>query len=149
MDMEVLFTLSQKQFTITTKAFEDFSSSPAMSYFLALGLGGFRIVQNDAGQHAEFNLIVVMNSQSYCIWKRYSHFRSLLHHAGRCHSSRQLKKTLAAWGELEKRKPWFRCLHVLYLTEKYALLEVFLKELVYEIKSPNLLVRFASGRKDY
>ena len=141
----VLFHLPQKNFTVTTKVFEDFSSS--RSYYMALGLAGFRIVQNNAGQHAEFNLIVCMNSQTYCIWKRYNHFAALVEDARRS-TERLLRKTMAAWNNLRSRMKWRRCLSVRYLAQKYVLLEVFLKELVYEIKSPALLIKFASGRSE-
>jgi hypothetical protein len=128
------------------QVFEDYSTS--RSYFLALGLGGFRIIQGPQGEHAEFNLIVCMNSQTYCIWKRYSQFSTLVRHARRCHSRGQLRRTLEAWGNLEQRRKWWRCLDVRYLAQKYSLLELFLKELVYEIKSPALLVKFSSGKLD-
>jgi hypothetical protein len=127
------------------RVFEDYQTS--RSYYMALGLEGFRIVQNAAGQHAEYSLIVCMNSQTYCIWKRYNHFAALVKEAERGHSRRQLKRTFASWESLEKKRKWWRCLNVPYLALKYSMLETFLKELVYEIKSPALLIKFASGRR--
>jgi hypothetical protein len=40
----------------------------------------------------------------------------------------------------------WRCLNVKYLYQKCTLLELFLKELVYEIRSPTLLIKFAAAK---
>ena len=168
----ILFNLSQKNFTVTTKVFEDFGTS--RTYFMALGLGGFRIVQTSAGQHAEYNgmymyyidssclgldmfgshhcppvgithtVIICMNNQTYCIWKRYSHFNDLMKQAQLAQSERHLRKSLSSWNYMESRRKWWRCLDIRYLAQKLSLIEAFLKELVYEIKSPTVLIKFAS-----
>lgn len=114
--------------------------------FLALGVGGFRIVQTGSGnQHAEYHIIVCIDAETHVAWRRYSQFAALMEAACAAHGDSQLPQTWAAWAALERRRKWRRCLNVPYLAGKLAGLEAFLQALVAELASPALLLRFVAS----
>lgn len=119
---------------------------PPQDCFLALGVGGFRIVQTGGGnQHAEYNVIVCTNALTHVAWRRYTEFAALMEAARAAHGDSQLPQTGEAWAALERRRKWRRCLSVPYLAAKLTHLELFLQALVAELASPVLLLRFVSG----
>lgn len=122
------------------------ASAAPRAFFLALGVGGFRIVQTGSGnQHAEYNVILCLNAATYVVWRRYSQFAALMEAARAAHGDSQLPQTWEAWAALERRRRWLRCLSVPYLAGKCAGLEAFLQALVAESLSPALLLRFVAS----
>lgn len=105
----------------------------------------FRIVQDGEGLRAEYQLEVCSEAQRLVVWKRYSHFssmaasmrlsRGMLDWFVAPQRNRKFDLTQQSWLQLQSRRHWFRRLSVAYLAWKSAMLEEFLRNLLFESSS--------------
>mmetsp|Transcript_12643 Transcript_12643/g.18997 ORF Transcript_12643/g.18997 Transcript_12643/m.18997 type:complete len:271 (+) Transcript_12643:46-858(+) len=120
-----------------------------------ISLPGFRIVQDENGEAAEFKFILTVDDIEYVAWRRFSDFRKL---AMACNEYMKLMKqkdgvglsfhnTLNAWNDVLRNRPWFyQCLNINYLVEKSLLLESFMKNLFFEVMDINIMMEFVSSK---
>jgi hypothetical protein len=120
-----------------------------------ISLPGFRIVQDENGEAAEFKFVLTVDDIEYVAWRRFSDFRKL---AMACNEYTLLMKrrncvglsfhnTLNAWDDVIKNRPWFyQCLNINYLVEKSLLLESFMKNLFFEVMDINIMMEFVSSK---
>lgn len=134
-----------------------------------ISIGGFRIVQDFSGEHAEFKVILILDSVEYIGWKDFADFTEL---AEACrefaccdepsswtsffqsHSrviSRfdtiDLRESILAWERVLEHKFWswyYGHLSVKRLMEETGVLENFLKNILFEIPSPTILTEFVA-----
>lgn len=107
----------------------------------AISIPKFRIVQSRSGadRHAEYLITFKLGKEFYADWRRYSEFGELVKQL----DSVQYKRTLSAWKSIETR--WFNRLEPSYLHHKCITLENFIRELMYELKEPDILMDFLGG----
>jgi hypothetical protein len=126
--------------------------------FARISLPGFRIVQDEDGEAAEFKFVLSIDNKNIIAWKRFSHFRDLAQAVIEYSkmSAKTLRSTapggglsfhntLQAWQEVLNNRPWFfQCLNIAYLIEKSLLLENFMKNLFFEVADITMMLEFAS-----
>ena len=115
-----------------------------------ISLPGFRIVQDESGEAAEFKFVLSINGKDYIAWRKFSDFRKLAMACiefskmkGIVGSTLSFNSTINAWNEVLNNRPWFyQCLNINYLIEKSLLLETFMKNLFFEVSSVDIMLEF-------
>ncbi|KAJ1430809.1 hypothetical protein B484DRAFT_448717 [Ochromonadaceae sp. CCMP2298] len=107
---------------------------------------GLRLVQDDSGEDAEFKVRLLVAGKEYVAWRRFSDFQ-VFGEACRLYSqsagSFMLAGTVSAWTDIMRHRPWFRrCLEIPFLLEELALFELFLKSVLFETPTIDLLLDF-------
>ena len=115
-----------------------------------ISLPGFRIVQDECGEVAEYKFILSINGKDYIAWRKFSDFRKLamaciefnkMH--SRVDSTLSFNSTINAWNEVLNNRPWFyQCLNINYLIENSLLLETFMKNLFFEVSNVDIMLEF-------
>eukprot|EP01041_Mallomonas_annulata_P002403 gene2403-4663_t len=117
---------------------------------ITIQLPRFRIVRTASGIiHAEYLVVVVLNTVSLGIWRRHSEFKTLWNKVQNVcakeevhHGRHQFKNSLSSWQCLIHRQRWFRCLDKDYLGLKCFLLERFMHDLLFESNTPDMIAEF-------
>ena len=148
----ILFTFDNIISSLSCRSFEDLTIYEENTQ-IGISVQSFRIVQHKEGVRAEFKVVMIVNDQEFSCWKRFSEFSKLAESCGIptgplrfIHSSPiELPKSAVLWSRIEKSKPWFRSTSIKYLVWKTCKLEEFLKNLLFEVMSPQLLIDFMRG----
>lgn len=150
-NMKVLFTFQNILSSVSCRLFQRNIASIAVP--------AFRIIQDDEGVRVEYKVVLNIDVFKYTVWRRHLDFIDLATYCGLntgilCkwklssfdpfHSSRKgiIINAQKVWNELEYAKPMFRSTEIRYLIWKTQKLEEFLMQLLFEIDSPNPLLRF-------
>lgn len=139
---EVLFSFDNVISNISCRNFET-ASSAAMDTGTQIWLSvqSFRILQDaKEGLRVDFKVYMVVQKKVITSWKRYTSFVEFARKCG-IHSglkryfkssSKEYPKSTASWNQIEKCRPWLRCLDVKYLVWKCCRLEDFLRNILFE-----------------
>jgi hypothetical protein len=118
---------------------------------------GLRLVQDDFGEDAEFKVRVCVGEREYIAWRRFGDFRAFgeackqysasmptyAYNSGGGGSGFVLTHTVAAWQAVVAHRPWFRRnLEISYLLEELSLYETFLRCVLFETPTIDLLLDF-------
>lgn len=137
---------------------------------VCLSISGFRIVQDFGGERAEFKVVLVLDFMEYIGWKSFADFEELAQACRefscphevpswlsffqpstmtrRSPSSIDLRESILAWERVLDLKLWSwlqRSLSIQRLMEEAGALEIFLRQILYEIPSPTILVEFVAA----
>lgn len=115
-----------------------------------ISIDGLRIVQDDRGEDAEYHINLSLNGRTYLVWKRYSDFEELgdaldeySGHGLIVQKTKRLEQTIEAWHCVKAHRPWLmKNLSIKFLKEEFALLDAFLRHLLFETPSLELLKEF-------
>ena len=148
----ILFTFDNIISSLSCRSFEDLTVYEENTQ-IGISVQSFRIVQHKEGILAEFKVVMIVNDQEFSCWKRFSEFSKLADSCGIptgplrfIHQSPvELSKSTLLWNRIEKMKPWFRSTSIRYLVWKTCKLEEFLKNLLFEVMSPQILIDFMRG----
>ncbi|ETW05359.1 hypothetical protein H310_04291 [Aphanomyces invadans] len=108
----------------------------------AVSIPKFRIVQSRAGsdRHAEYLVTFKLGREFHADWRRYSEFAEIVKKV----DVYRFPRAMAAWRKIDNR--WFNRLEPSYLHNKCIALEVFLRDLMYELTVPDVLIDFIGER---
>ncbi|RHZ19303.1 hypothetical protein DYB37_003523 [Aphanomyces astaci] len=108
----------------------------------AVSIPKFRIVQSRAGadRHAEYLVTFKLGREFHADWRRYSEFAEIIKKV----EVYRFPRAMAAWRNIDNR--WFNRLEPSYLHNKCIALEVFLRDLMYELTVPDVLIDFIGER---
>jgi hypothetical protein len=166
-----VFVFENGRAPVSCRAFESSVSSRIVQ--VSISLPGFRIVQSDAGEYAEFRVKMLLCGKELAIWKKFSYFEQLAEACReyssvevaqswtsmfkttpsprKCRLSRNkinFRDTLVAWERVLVARFWgwtlSHTISVQRLMEESQLLEQFLKCILFEVPSPDILVEFFS-----
>lgn len=115
-----------------------------------ISIDGLRIVQDDRGEDAEYHINLSLNGRTYLVWKRYSDFEELgdafdeySGHGLIVQKTKRLEQTIEAWHCVKAHRPWLiKNLSIQFLKEEFVLLDSFLRHLLFETPSLELLKVF-------
>jgi len=149
--------------TTASKSFLTNGSMPGSVESVTISVGSYRVVESKQhGKYAQFLVIFCAGTfrETFGVWKRYSDFKKLSNLVTRgaenCSSVlagigplsvtedhvELMPNAMMSWSLVKKRKRWYRCLDAGYLSIKVFLLERFLHDILYESKSPKILLDF-------
>eukprot|EP01041_Mallomonas_annulata_P009572 gene9572-19887_t len=142
-NFKVVFTFNIKSAPIFCRSFisvEGLSNNIQVS----CSVTGIRIIQDASGEHAEFKIMISNGNLAYTAWREHSDFHDLIQAVTLfSHGKSCLEKSLIIWKEISRRRLWrFQLLSVKYLTWKAIKLGEFLREFLFEITTPSILVAF-------
>ena len=134
-----------------------------------ISIGGFRIVQDFSGERAEYKIILILDCLEYIGWKSFTDFEKLAlacrefskseessHWLPFFESTMQerqqsetidLRESILAWEKVLEHRFWNwyqNPLSVKSLMEETGVLEVFLKNFLFEIPDPSILLEFVA-----
>jgi hypothetical protein len=134
-----------------------------------ISIGGFRIVQDFRGERAEFKVILILDSVEHIGWKDFADFNELAQACrefASCDESSSwtsffqsqsrmtsrsdtidLRESIVAWERVLEHKFWswyYGHLSVKRLMEETGVLEIFLKNILFEIPRPTILTEFVA-----
>ena len=131
-----------------------FTSSNSSSFTASISIEGLRIVQVNSTEDAEYNVVLRVDGRVYSSWRRFSDFRELgdafqkfCDYGLLLKRARQHAQTLRTWQKVINHRPCLlKDLSVTFLREQFALLEEFLKSVLYELVSLELLLAFVTQK---
>ncbi|CAM9578029.1 unnamed protein product [Discosporangium mesarthrocarpum] len=143
----VEFRAHNKRFALATRTFYVEDSRVSATAW-TWGIGGFRIIKSKHGRHAEFQVVASYgggNGVTWAVWKRFSDFtafsQSLQDGEGRTGNTEE------AWGRVRRGMKLFRCLDPGYLKIKCVLLEDFIRNVLFDIQDPSILIKFMTQER--
>mmetsp|Transcript_28406 Transcript_28406/g.28710 ORF Transcript_28406/g.28710 Transcript_28406/m.28710 type:complete len:236 (+) Transcript_28406:25-732(+) len=141
---KTIFSFNIKNVPMSCRSFERLNGLCKIQ--MSTSVTGFRIVQDASGEHAEFLVVICIESFKYMVWRRKSDFEQLLSAAEIVLQSKFLfQSTKSILKEIQKRSFWnhknFSVKHLTWMTLK---LGDFLREFLFEISMPSLLEVFVS-----
>ncbi|KAF0704964.1 Aste57867_7192 [Aphanomyces stellatus] len=123
-----------------TAALKTFSDGPDGDRVrtAAVSIPKFRIVQSRAGadRHAEYLVTFKLGREYHADWRRYSEFGEIVKKL----DAYRFPRAMTSWRGIDNR--WFNRLEPSYLHKKCIALEVFLRDLMYELTAPDVLIEF-------
>ncbi|OQR91563.1 hypothetical protein ACHHYP_04567 [Achlya hypogyna] len=119
-------------------ALKTFPNADGKVLTAAVTIPKFRIVQSRAGgdRHAEYLVTFKLGREYHTDWRRYSQFEAIV----KTLDMTVYPRASIAWRAVDNR--WFNRLEPSYLHRKCIALEVFLRDLMYELLSPNVFIEF-------
>jgi len=138
----VIFCFNIKSAPLSCRSFDSLSGISNIQIWTAVN--GFRIIQNDFGEHAEFKVMVCFDNLKYIVWRKQSDFE-MLHRSviAASQNGRRKSKANLIWDQIMRRSNWWTSnLSVKYLIWKSLKLGEFLKEALFEIPRSNVLESF-------
>eukprot|EP01038_Epipyxis_sp_PR26KG_P011001 gene11001-14775_t len=143
-NLKIICELENNDATVVCRSFDKLQ--------VCLSLEGFRVIQDDAGEDAEFKFRICLGCDEFIAWRRFIEFASLAEACKRYSTSitgssnaqlSTLSMTLTAWNAVIKHRPWWgKNLNASYLITEASLLEEFMKELLNEIPDVSMLMEF-------
>lgn len=127
--------------TVSTKTFSSGPHGAPVQF--AVNIGAFRVISGGGG-HAQYQVVLTRNGNTWKRWKRYSDFKMLAEYA----KLSDLKTTVERWAEVTNTQRWFRCLEANYLRTKCFFLEQFMAQLLFDLPSPSLLLTFVQASEN-
>nr|CCA20166.1 conserved hypothetical protein [Albugo laibachii Nc14] len=140
-----LFVLGDEQIdtgvTVTHKSFAIVNNGMTKIIPSSISIPRFRIVQPRHGtdRHAQYLITLRLENEYYAKWRRYSEFSELVNVL----QGQRYQRSLKAWKSIETR--WFNRLEPSYLHQKCVGLENFMREFMYELHEPTVLIQFLGG----
>lgn len=116
---------------------------------VCVSIGGVRVIQMGCAEEAEYKFVLTVDGQEYVCWKSYQHFKLLAEACMRFAQTQNIQamtNTIKTWHKVVNNRPWWTApVHNLpYLTKECRLLEVFMKNLLFEVPSLHMLVEFTA-----
>jgi hypothetical protein len=149
---ELSKTIDENGSEILFKGKNIFSNAVSKSFInqdcanMTMQLPRFKIVKGKDGKiYATFLVIVSLGSVSFGSWRRHSEFSKF---AENLISSKEegdgseFRNSMLSWQCLLQKKRWYRCLDKEYLALKCFLLERFMHDVLFESRTPDLILRF-------
>lgn len=172
-DQRIVFVFENNRAPVSCRSFESIDS-PLRRTQMSVSIAGFRIIQDDSGEHAEFKIKTLINNTEVIGWKRFADFKEL---ANACQefssgnlpsswstffhrspsyrlvrhypNSIDLRESLQAWDRVLESRFWgwtfSNNLSVQRLMEDSQNFESFLRNILFEIPSPEILIEFMSS----
>ena len=110
---------------------------------VAVALGAVRVVATPFETFAQYELRVALDGgPARSAWRRYSAFKAFADALSGSCAPVDVARTLAAWGDAEAAKKVFRCVDPAYLVQRYYHFERVLREALFEVDDPHLLLAF-------
>ena len=110
---------------------------------VAVALGAVRVVATPFETFAQYEVRVALDGgPARSAWRRYSAFRAFAEQLAAQCSPIDVARTLTAWGDAEAAKKVFRCVDPHYLVQRYYHFERVLREALFEVDDPQLLLAF-------
>ena len=110
---------------------------------MAVALGAVRVVATPFETFAQYEVRVALDGgPARSAWRRYSAFRAFAEQLAAQCSPIDVARTLTAWGDAEAAKKVFRCVDPHYLVQRYYHFERVLREALFEVDDPQLLLAF-------
>lgn len=172
-EKNVVFVFENKTAPVSCRSFESMINTRQTQ--VCVSIEGYRIIQDDTGELAEFKVRILVNSREYVAWKNFSHFQelafalqefssvevistswtSIFRPAAplsrllrRSEASIDLTESLMAWERVLEGRFWgwslSRNLSVEKLMQEAQNLETFLRNVLFEIPTPDIIVEFIS-----
>ena len=164
-----VFIFENGRAPVCCRAFESTVSLRTLQ--VCVSLSGFRIVQSDVGEYAEFKVKMFLNDKEITCWKKFSQFEQLAEACReyskveivqswttlfrpaprplkfcRDRSKTDFSDTLVAWERLMDARFWgwtlSHAISVQRLMDESQHLELFLKCILFEIPNADILVEF-------
>ena len=148
----VLFLFHNLSSSSSCKSFECLYTKQN-SLHIQIAIPNFRIIQGEDGIRAEYRIVFTINHDSRSSWRRYTDFLRLAKLLKLStgyfalfldYSASPMPLSQESWLQIESNKCWFRSLSVRYLAWKCARLEEFLKHVLFENSSPEVLMDFVN-----
>jgi len=116
---------------------------------MCLQVPRYRIRRQGNELHAEYLVVISLNSIVFGVWRRHSDFQQLVVkvHAKHEESEDHFKNSIMSWKCVLYKQRWFRCLDKEYLALKCFLLERFMHDLLFESATPKLITTFLGLNK--
>lgn len=116
---------------------------------MCLQVPRYRIRKQGKELHAEYLVVISLNSIVFGVWRRHSDFQRLVMkvHAKHEESEEHFKNSILSWKCVLYKQRWFRCLDKDYLALKCFLLERFMHDLLFESTAPKLITTFLGLNK--
>ena len=116
---------------------------------VSFAMGSIRVVSTAFDRYAQYELVVRVDGRPpSSAWRRYSAFRALVSSVAAESAPRQIVRTLSAWADAQDAKRIFRCTHPAYLIQRYYHFEHVLREALFELEYPPLLLAFFAPDPD-
>lgn len=144
---------------------EDESAPSTIRYFhngstAIVSIQGFRIVKDEEGEEPEYLVKLNINDKVYSAWRRYSDFEELAEacasyyltapsrsSSNNCEEDEidSFLNTLRAWYAVERNRSGSDSFNVKLVVSETTLLKAFMKYLVFETPSLELLIAFTNS----
>jgi len=132
---------------VATRFFSKSDSTRGLT--VSFAMGSIRVVSTAFDRYAQYELVVrVDGRRPTSTWRRYSAFRALVASVAADSAPRQIVRTLSAWADAQDAKRIFRCTHPAYLIQRYYHFEHVLREALFELARPSLLLAFFAPDPD-
>lgn len=160
----VVCELENKKAPVACRSFEikpNSSSSQVGICATCCSIEGFRIVQDAFQELPEYKVKLTLDNKDYICWRRFCDFEVLAMACLEFRKSREalyplvsqsekqeflrstFPKTVAAWHAVEKNRPWWNSkVTVDFITTESRLLINFMKQILFETPSVNMLIEF-------
>lgn len=109
---------------------------------ISFSMGSIRVVSTGFERYAQYELVVNLDGRTGSAWRRYSAFRALVASVAAESAPRNIVRTLSAWADAQDAKRIFRCTHPAYLIQRYYHFEHVLREALFELADPSLILAF-------
>ena len=137
----IIFCFNIKSAPLSCRSFDSLSGISNIQIWTAVN--GFRIVQNNFGEHPEFKVMVCFDHLKYVVWRKQSDFEILNKAVLAASNGKRKSKASLIWNQIIRRSNWWTSnLSVKYLIWKSLKLGEFLKEALFEIPGSNVLESF-------
>mmetsp|Transcript_12149 Transcript_12149/g.18155 ORF Transcript_12149/g.18155 Transcript_12149/m.18155 type:complete len:262 (+) Transcript_12149:159-944(+) len=125
-------------YNISTKSFlEKSHDGCAKQRQYTIGISNVCVIEN---RYAEYQVVLSNDTGLWTAWRRYSHFEILDEHAMLFLGGQS--KHNKVWKKLQSKKKFRRCLDLPYLVKKGNYLSDYLRELLFALPTPHLLLLF-------
>jgi len=119
-----------------------FKRSATTGTTVSFSMGSIRVVSSPFERYAQYELVVNVDGRTGSAWRRYSAFRALVSQVAAQSAPRHIVRTLSAWADAQDAKRIFRCTHPAYLIQRYYHFEHVLREALFELQDPTLILAF-------
>ena len=110
---------------------------------VSFAMGAIRVASTAFDRYAQYELVVRIDGRPpSSTWRRYSAFRAFVASVAADSPPRQIVRTLSAWADAQDAKKIFRCTHPAYLIQRSYHFEHVLREALFELNAPSLLLAF-------
>ena len=111
---------------------------------MAMGLGGFRVVESFWEKHLEFEVIVSTGTEIYRAWKSQVDVQDLFQTFVRKQGDESMARCRKCMSLMQKSIKWWTGRDVKYMVYRFCLLTDFVEELVFAMDDLSYLVDWVS-----
>lgn len=146
-DTKIIFTFNIRAVPMACRSFSCPITGLHYTQLTTL-VTAFRIMQDESGEYPEFHVVICVDRQQYCVWRRLSQFGDLIRaadivaseSASRRNDDHKLRQSKRIWNSLTQKGYWWsRNLSIKFLAWKTLRLGDFLREILFEIPTPMIL----------